>query len=92
MTFEGMGEMFEGDSSDTCADRGPSGGSRMRRPGSKDPHWRERKLLTILELAELEQDFYINPYNTKTLLSPKKWPLYSAGNTFTRPKTGVGVK
>ena len=83
----------------TCApenflhvDGGPSGGSSVCSPGSKDPHWRERKLLTILELAELEQDFYINPYNTKTSLTPKKWPLYSAGNTFTRPQTGVGVK
>ena len=44
MTFEGLGEMFEGDSADMCAwkisasvDGGPSGGSRMRRPGSEDP-------------------------------------------------------
>jgi hypothetical protein len=45
MTFEGMGEMFEGDSADTCAsvDGGPSGGSRVRRPGSEDPHRRWRK-------------------------------------------------
>ena len=46
MTSEGLGEMFEGDSADTCAgkfplssvDGGPSGGSRVRRPGSEDPH------------------------------------------------------
>jgi hypothetical protein len=39
--------MFECDSAETCAgkisasvDGGPSGGSRVRRPGSEDPHWR----------------------------------------------------
>ena len=43
MTSEGLGEMFEGDSADTCAGKfpltsmGPSGGSRVRRPGSEDP-------------------------------------------------------
>ena len=42
--------MFEGDSADTCAVKisthvygGPSRGSRVRRPGSEDPHLRERK-------------------------------------------------
>ena len=43
MISEGLGEMFEGDSADTRAgkfplvDEGPSGGSRVRRPGSEDP-------------------------------------------------------
>ena len=45
MTSEGLGEMFEGASAETCAgkisasvDGGPSGGSRERRPRSEDPH------------------------------------------------------
>ena len=38
MTSEGSVEMFEGDSAETCVDGGPSGGSRMRRPGSEYPH------------------------------------------------------
>jgi hypothetical protein len=29
-------------------DRGLSGGSRVRRPGSKDPHWREKTFLLSL--------------------------------------------
>ena len=28
---------------------GPSGGSSERRPGSEDPHWRERKLIFWFE-------------------------------------------
>ena len=47
MTSEGLGEMLEGDSAETCAgkisgnvDGGPSGGSCVRRPGSEDPHRR----------------------------------------------------
>ena len=51
MSSEGLGEMFGGDSADTCAgkfsphvDGGLSGGSIVRRPGSEDPHWREQKL------------------------------------------------
>ena len=50
MTSEGFWEMFEGDSADTGAGKflltsmgGLSGGSRGRRPGSKDPHQREQK-------------------------------------------------
>ena len=41
MTSERLGEIFEGDSADTCAETfplmlmGPSGGSSMRRPGSE---------------------------------------------------------
>ena len=40
MTSKGLGDMFEGDSADMCAGKfplvsmGPSGGSRVRRPGS----------------------------------------------------------
>ena len=44
----GFGEMFEGDSADTCAahvDGGLNRGSRVCGPRSKDPHWRERKLV-----------------------------------------------
>ena len=43
MTSEGLGEMFEGDCADTRAKNfrsrrwGPSGGSRVCRPGSEDP-------------------------------------------------------
>ena len=44
MTSEGLGEMIEGDTADTCGRKfqlvsmGPSGGSSMHRPGSDDPH------------------------------------------------------
>jgi hypothetical protein len=31
-------------------DGGPSGASSMRRPGSEDPHWRERKFAFSLGL------------------------------------------
>ena len=43
MTSEGLGEMFEGDSADTCSEKyllvsmGPSRGSSVRRPVSEDP-------------------------------------------------------
>ena len=46
----GLGEMFEGDSADMCARKfplmlmGSSGGSSVGRPGSEDPHRRERNL------------------------------------------------
>ena len=48
MTFEGLGEMFEGDFADMGAtkfchsDEGSSGGSSVRRPRSENPHRRER--------------------------------------------------
>ena len=47
MTSGGLIEMFEGDMRRKISagvDGGPSGGSRVRRPGSKDPHRRQRKL------------------------------------------------
>ena len=50
MTCEGLGEMFEGDSrhvrrkNSAHVDGEPSGGSRVRKPGSEDPHRRERNL------------------------------------------------
>ena len=59
MTSEGSGEMFEGDFADTCTSAalmsmGPSGGSSMRRPGSKDPHRRERNSkVFMIELVHL---------------------------------------
>ena len=60
MTSEGLGEMFEGDSADTCARKfydgvngGPKGGSSMRRPGSEDPHRRQRKFITFSFLEHL---------------------------------------
>ena len=49
MTSEGLGEMFEGDSADTCAGKFPlvsMGGERTvkrAQTGSEDPHRRERK-------------------------------------------------
>ena len=56
MTSEGLGEMFEGDSADTCGEKfpltsmgGPSCGSRVLRPGSEDPHRRERNFLNVLD-------------------------------------------
>jgi hypothetical protein len=55
MTSEGLVEMFEGDSADTCngkisagVDGGPSGGSSVRRHGSKDPHWCQRKFSPVI--------------------------------------------
>ena len=53
MTFEGLGEMFGGDSEDMWkisahADRGPSGGCSVCRPGSEDPHRRERKFILVI--------------------------------------------
>jgi hypothetical protein len=60
MTSEGLGEMFEGDSSDMRARKfslilmgGPSGGSRVRRPGSEDPHRRERNCLNTFDLKKI---------------------------------------
>ena len=51
MTSEGLVEMFDGDSADTCVGKylllllgGPSGGSSVRRPGSEDPNWRQRNI------------------------------------------------
>ena len=45
MTYEGLGEMFEGDSADSCVDNFSSscwGAERIvRRPGSEDPHQHE---------------------------------------------------
>jgi hypothetical protein len=45
MTSEGLVDMFEGDSADTCAGKitasvngGPSGGSRVHRLGREDPY------------------------------------------------------
>jgi hypothetical protein len=45
MTSVGLGEMFEGDSADTCAEKfrlmlmgEPSGVSSVHRPWSEDPH------------------------------------------------------
>jgi hypothetical protein len=59
MTSEGLGEMFEGDSADMCIGKFPltlmgglSGGSRVRRPGSEDPHRRERKFFIFLESVQ----------------------------------------
>jgi hypothetical protein len=49
MTSEGLGEMFEGDSADTCAahvDGGPSGMS-----GSEDNHQRELILLFVVLIS-----------------------------------------
>ena len=45
MTSEGLGEMFEGDSADTCAGKFPlvSMGGRVNGQVSEDPNQRERK-------------------------------------------------
>ena len=49
ITLEGLGELFEADFNDRCAnfffagvDGGLSGGLCMRRTGSEDPHRRQR--------------------------------------------------
>ena len=57
MTSEGLGEMFEGDSADTCAEnyllmsmggRVDSGGSSVRRPRGEDPHRSERNVWIVI--------------------------------------------
>ena len=52
MTSEGLGEMFEGDSADTCAGKflvismgGRAEGLACADPGARAPHRRERKFL-----------------------------------------------
>ena len=58
MTSEGLGEMFEGDSVDTAVENfrscgwGLSGGSSVHRPGSEDPHRRERKFPSLSMIFE----------------------------------------
>ena len=59
MTSERLGDVFEGDSADTCAEnfpltliRGPSRGSHMRRPGSDDPHRRDWKFGNLINRRE----------------------------------------
>ena len=53
MTYEGLDEMFEGDSADAWVENfcsgqwGLSGGSSVCRTGSEDPHWRERKFTEL---------------------------------------------
>ena len=53
MTSEGLGEMFEGDSADTCARKFPlmlMGGQRTVQRAqtvSEDPHRRERKFVSV---------------------------------------------
>ena len=37
MSSKQLGEMYEGDSADTCTGKFPLGGSRVHRPGSEDP-------------------------------------------------------
>ena len=53
MTSEGMGEMFEGDFVDMCTgvDGGLIGGSRLRRPGSEEPHWRAGEIWSFSALG-----------------------------------------
>ena len=46
MTFEGMGEMFEGDSEDMCAGKFPLRSMGGRAEGlAEDPHGHERNLI-----------------------------------------------
>ena len=50
ITSEGLDEMFEDDFADMRAahvDGVLSGVSSVSRPVSKDPHWRDRKFLTL---------------------------------------------
>ena len=64
MQSEGLAEMFEGDSADTCTGKfplvsmgGASGGSRVHRPGSEDPHRRDWKLAIILTIPFAKQKY-----------------------------------
>ena len=71
MTSEGLWEMFEGDSADTCGRNfvahphgGPSGGSCVRRPGSEDPYRREQKFQlfsSCLLKTQLFLEFFKSP-------------------------------
>jgi hypothetical protein len=56
MTSERLGEMFKGDSIDTCAgkfpacvDGGTSGHVKGAQMGSEDPHRRERKSSNVIK-------------------------------------------
>ena len=58
----------------TCApeisahvDGGPSGGSRVRRPGSEDPHWRHRKLYVFMSEILLDRKGYLHSWIISTL-------------------------
>ena len=61
MTSEGLGEMFEGDSADTWAkkrvDGGLSGGLSVRKPGSEDPHRRQRTFIFFRRVCRRVQIF-----------------------------------
>ena len=48
--------MIEVDFADTCGGR--SGGSSMRRPGSEDPHRRERKFQGLASIALALESFF----------------------------------
>ena len=74
MTSEGLGDVFEGDSADTSAGKfplmligGPSGGSIVCRPGSEDPHWRERKLLSA-EIPDHPSSLITQTYISTSML------------------------
>ena len=64
MTSEGLGEMFEGDSADTCARLFPfmsvGGERRVLRAQTREqgPHWHERKFSIYLNIYE-ETDLYL---------------------------------
>ena len=69
MTSEGLGEMFEGDSADTCAGKFPltlmGAERRVSRAQTRErgPHRRERKLLIFVnkfEYAEILVLFTMN--------------------------------
>jgi hypothetical protein len=57
MTSEGLGKMFEGDSADMRAGKFPlvlMGGRAHGQAcpdGERDPHWRERNLLSCLKVC-----------------------------------------
>ena len=53
VTSGGLGEMFEGDFVDMCTgvDGGLIRGSRLRRPGSEEPHWRAGEIWSFFCLG-----------------------------------------
>ena len=78
MTSKGLGEMFEGDSADMCAEKFPlmlMGDARTVKRAqtvSEDPHWRERNFLTKTTRIRGERSEQIE-YKASTVYSLQSW-------------------
>ena len=89
MTYQGLGEMFEGDSANVHGkvsargDGGPSGGSSMRRPGARTP-FSERKFIYVMthDIKILHKSIWLNVqplvFKMKLALTAHRKPLKNA--------------